>query len=116
VLLLVSLRAVGVPAEVLPANVVLAVYAAVMTITLLPIAPGGAGLPELLYISFFTRYVGNPAWDDLIAAGVMLYRGMSWFLPIPVGYAALFVQRRREKREARAAMRATSTPGAGGAA
>jgi hypothetical protein len=48
--------------------------------------------------------VGNDSWDDLIAAGVMLYRGMSWFLPIPVGYVALFLQRQRERREARASM------------
>ena len=40
---------------------------------------------------------------------------MSWFLPIPVGYLALFLQRQREKREARAAMRAASSPDAGGA-
>ena len=108
VLLLVSLRAVGVPADVLPPAIVLAVYAAVMVITLLPIAPGGAGLPELLYIGFFSTYVGDTAWNDAIAAGVMLFRGMSWFLPIPVGYLALFVQRQREKREARAAVRAAS--------
>ena len=115
VLLLVSLRAVGVPADVLPPEIVLAVYAAVMVITLLPIAPGGAGLPELLYIGFFSSYVGDPAWNDAIGAGVMLFRGMSWFLPIPVGYVALFLQRQREKREARAAMGAASSPDAGGA-
>ena len=115
VLLLVSLRAVGVPADVLPPEIVLAVYAAVMVITLLPIAPGGAGLPELLYISFFSSYVGDPDWNDAIGAGVMLFRGMSWFLPIPVGYLALFLQRQREKREARAAMSAASSPDAGGA-
>ena len=62
-----------------------------MTITLLPIAPGGAGLPELLYITFFTSLVADPAWDDAIAAGVMLYRGMSWFVPIPVGYLVLLL-------------------------
>jgi uncharacterized protein (TIRG00374 family) len=115
ILLLVSLRAVGVPADVLPPDIVLAVYAAVMVITLLPIAPGGAGLPELLYISFFTQYVDDPAWNDTIAAGVMLFRGMSWFLPIPVGYLALFLQRQREKREARAAVGAASSHGTGGA-
>ncbi|HEU0242429.1 MAG TPA: lysylphosphatidylglycerol synthase domain-containing protein [Candidatus Limnocylindrales bacterium] len=98
VLLLASLRAVGVPAEVLPPDIVLGVYAAVMTITLLPIAPGGAGLPELLYITFFTTLVDDPAWDDAIAAGVMLFRGMSWFVPIPVGYLALWIARQREKR------------------
>ena len=99
VLLLLSLRAVGVPAEAIPADIVLAVYAAVMTITLLPIAPGGAGLPELLYISFFTSYAADPALDTTISAGVMLFRGMTWFVPIPVGYLALWIQRRRERRE-----------------
>jgi putative heme transporter len=98
VLLLASLRAVGVPAEVLAPDIVLGVYAAVMTITLLPIAPGGAGLPELLYITFFTALLDDPAWDDAIAAGVMLFRGMSWFLPIPVGYLVLWIARQREKR------------------
>jgi uncharacterized protein (TIRG00374 family) len=103
VLLLASLRAVGVPSDVLPPEIVLGVYAAVMTITLLPIAPGGAGLPELLYIAFFTNIVGDPGWDDAIAAGVMLYRGMAWFVPIPVGYLVLWIARQREKRQAAAA-------------
>ena len=93
----------GVPAEVLSPDAILAVYATVMAITLLPIAPGGAGLPELLYISFFTRIVGDPAYDDLIAAGVMLMRGMSWFLPIPVGYVVLLLQRRAHRRRSTAA-------------
>jgi uncharacterized membrane protein YbhN (UPF0104 family) len=103
VLLLASLRAVGVPAEVLPPDIVLGVYAAVMTITLLPIAPGGAGLPEILYITFFTALVDDPAWDDAIAAGVMLFRGMSWFVPIPVGSLALWIARQRERRHPTAA-------------
>jgi uncharacterized membrane protein YbhN (UPF0104 family) len=98
VLLLASMRAVGVSAEVLPADQILAVYAAVMVITLLPIAPGGAGLPEILYISFFTRIVADPSLDDTLAAGVMLMRGVSWFLPIPVGYATLLVIQRRARR------------------
>jgi uncharacterized membrane protein YbhN (UPF0104 family) len=84
---------------VLPPDVILGVYAAVMVITLLPIAPGGAGLPEILYISFFTNYVTNPAYHDTIAAGVMLFRGMTWFLPIPVGYVALLLQRRGVRLE-----------------
>lgn len=89
ILLVVSMRAVGISSEILPAGVILAVYAVVMVIGLLPIAPGGAGLPELLYISFFTGIVSDPALDDTIGAGVMLMRGVSWFLPIPVGYLTL---------------------------
>lgn len=100
-----SLRAVGIPPEVLPNDIILAVYAAVVAITVIPLAPGGAGLPELLYISFFTQYVPGDAWDDQIAAGVMLFRGFQWFLVIPVGYIALLLHRRRTQRR----------PAAGGA-
>src|SRR4051812_18019053 len=116
VLLVASLRAVGIDDGVLPADVILAGYAAVMAITLLPIAPGGAGLPEVLYIGFFTNYVANPALDDAIGAGVMLFRGMTWFLPIPVGYVALLLQRRgvRQERE-RTAMASGTTPAASAA-
>lgn len=115
VTLLLSLRAVGVPSDVLSPDIVLAVYAAVMVITLLPIAPGGAGLPEVLYIGFFTNLVADPSWDDAIGAGVMLFRGVSWFLPIPVGYVALLLQRRgvrkeREAREAAGEAPASETP------
>jgi uncharacterized membrane protein YbhN (UPF0104 family) len=104
------MRAVGVGSDVLPAEVILAGYAAVMVITLLPIAPGGAGLPEVLYIGFFTSYAANPAVDDAIGAGVMLFRGMSWFLPIPVGYVALLIQRRGVRREREAGAAAPGTP------
>jgi uncharacterized protein (TIRG00374 family) len=93
VLLTVSMRAVGISSEILPPTTILAVYAVVMVVSLLPIAPGGAGLPELLYISLFTQVVGDPALDDTLAAGVMLMRGISWFLPIPVGYLVLVVFR-----------------------
>ena len=112
VLLLLSLRAVGIGTDVLPPDVILGYYAAVMVITLLPIAPGGAGLPEVLYIGFFTSYVANPAYDDAIAAGVMLFRAMTWFVPIPVGYIALLVQRRGvAKDRERAAAAGELVPG-----
>jgi uncharacterized membrane protein YbhN (UPF0104 family) len=93
IVLVVSLRAVGITADILPPDVILAVYALVMVISLLPIAPGGAGLPELLYITMFTAIVADPALDDTIAAGVMLMRGVTWFLPIPVGYLVLVLFR-----------------------
>ncbi len=100
VLLVVSMRAIGIGPEVLPPDVILAVYAVVMVIGLLPIAPGGAGLPELLYISFFTGIVADPSLDDQIAAGVMLMRGVSWFLPIPVGYLVMAVFRWENRHRA----------------
>jgi uncharacterized membrane protein YbhN (UPF0104 family) len=98
VTLTLSLRAVGIGPDVLPLDVILATYATVMAITLIPIAPGGAGLPEILYIGIFTAYVANPLQDDTIAAGVMLFRAVTWFLPIPVGYVVLLVHQRRRGR------------------
>jgi putative heme transporter len=100
VCLFASLRAVGIGPEILPADVILAVYAAVVAITVIPIAPGGAGLPELLYIAFFTRYVADPQYDDAIAAGVMLFRVFQWFALIPVGYVVLLIARRAARRAA----------------
>jgi hypothetical protein len=38
----------------------------------------------------------------------MLYRGMAWFVPIPVGYLVLWVARQREKRQAAATAAETS--------
>jgi uncharacterized membrane protein YbhN (UPF0104 family) len=98
VTLTISLRAVGIGPEVLPTDVILATYAAVMAITLIPIAPGGAGLPEILYIGIFTSIAADPSLDDVIAAGVMLFRAVTWFLPIPVGYVVLLVHQRRRGR------------------
>ena len=98
VTLTISLRAVGIGPDVLPTDVILATYAAVMAITLIPIAPGGAGLPEILYIGIFSRVAADPAMDDVIAAGVMLFRAVTWFLPIPVGYVVLLVHQRRRGR------------------
>ena len=67
-LMIVSMRVVGVSAKTLPDAIIMAGVAAVFVITVLPISPGGAGVPELLYISFFTAYTGG-ADSSAISAG-----------------------------------------------
>jgi uncharacterized membrane protein YbhN (UPF0104 family) len=91
--LVTALRACGVPASVLPASEIVAVFAAVFIITILPISPGGAGVPEILYISFFTTLTGGQDSAE-ISAGVMLYRVFQWFLPIPIAWVLLGIARR----------------------
>jgi uncharacterized membrane protein YbhN (UPF0104 family) len=59
----------------------------------LPISPGGAGVPDLLYISFFTTYTGG-AEADAISAAVILFRAFQWFLPIPFAWGLLARSRR----------------------
>lgn len=91
--LVTALRVCGVPASVLPTSEIVAVFAAVFIITILPISPGGAGVPELLYISFFSTLTGGQDSAE-ISAGVMLYRVFQWFLPIPIAWILLGVARR----------------------
>jgi uncharacterized membrane protein YbhN (UPF0104 family) len=93
VLFIVSLRLTGVPADVLTPPDVVAVFALTSVITLIPIAPGGAGVPELVYITLLTRIAG-PGYDAAITAGVFLFRVYVWFLPIPLAWILLKVVRR----------------------
>ncbi len=93
IVLIVALRIVGVPGDVLVPAEVLAVFALTSVITIIPIAPGGAGIPELLYIAGLSAIAG-PEWEGLITAGVMLFRLFQWFLPIPIAWVLLKVTRR----------------------
>lgn len=91
--LVVALRIVGVPAEVLGIGEIFGIYALVMVVTILPIAPGGAGVPELLFITAFTAIAGS-GYDAEVTAGVFLYRMYFWFVPIPLAWLLLKVARR----------------------
>jgi putative heme transporter len=88
----VALRLCGVPADVLTALDILAVFALTSVITIIPIAPGGAGVPELLYIAGLTAIA--PGYDAQITAGVFLFRLYVWFLPIPISWILLKLARR----------------------
>jgi uncharacterized membrane protein YbhN (UPF0104 family) len=92
-LMIVSMRVVGVTQEVLPASIIFAGVAAVFVITILPISPGGAGVPDLLYISIYTTYTGG-ADSSAISAAVMLFRAFQWALPIPISWILLSRSRR----------------------
>ena len=88
----VALRFCGVPADAVTPLDVLAVFALTSVITIIPIAPGGAGVPELLYIAGLTAIA--PQYDAQITAGVFLFRLYVWFLPIPISWILLKVVRR----------------------
>jgi uncharacterized membrane protein YbhN (UPF0104 family) len=90
---IVALRLTGVPADVLSAGDIIAVFALTSVITIIPISPGGAGVPELLYIGGLTALAG-PGWESQITAGVFLFRAYVWFLPIPISWILLKIVRR----------------------
>jgi uncharacterized membrane protein YbhN (UPF0104 family) len=90
----VALRFTGVPSDAITPLDVLAVFALTSVITIIPIAPGGAGVPELLYIAGLTSIA--PGYESQITAGVFLFRLYVWFLPIPIAWILLkFVRRGR---------------------
>jgi hypothetical protein len=120
VLMIVAMRLVDVPARALPDAIILAGVAAVFVITVLPISPGGAGVPELLYISIYTTYTGG-AYSAEISAGVMLFRMFQYALPIPLAWILLAISRRGKPllpttAELRGANAATTAPATAAAA
>ncbi len=93
VVLIAALRVVGVPESTLSPSDVLAVFALVSVITIIPISPGGAGVPELLYIAGLSAIAGDQN-ESVITAGVFLFRLYQWFLPIPIAWILLKLARR----------------------
>jgi uncharacterized membrane protein YbhN (UPF0104 family) len=91
--LVAALRVCGVPERELSAGEIFGVYALVMVITIVPLAPGGAGVPELLFITGFTALAG-PQYQAEITAGVFLYRLYFWFVPIPIAWILMKLARR----------------------
>jgi uncharacterized membrane protein YbhN (UPF0104 family)/membrane-associated phospholipid phosphatase len=91
VVLLACLRAVGVSdAEVSWAQVLL-VFAFARLATAIPITPGGAGVVELVLIAGLTAAGGDRAQ---VTAAVLVYRALTWALPILVGIGCYLWWRR----------------------
>jgi putative heme transporter len=90
--LLVALRDVGVSdAEVSWAQV-LAVFAFARLATAIPLTPGGLGFVEGVLVTGLIGAGGDPAE---VAAAVVVYRALTWALPILVGIGCYVWWRRR---------------------
>jgi uncharacterized protein (TIRG00374 family) len=90
--LLVALRDVGVSdAEVSWAQV-LAVFAFARLATAIPLTPGGIGFVEGVLVTGLVGAGGDP---DEVAAAVVVYRALTWALPILVGIGCYLWWRRR---------------------
>jgi len=82
--LLVALRNVGVSDAEVSWQQVLAAFSFVRLLSAVPITPGGLGLVEL----GLTAALGSGLPDQTkvqIAAAVLLYRALTWLLPVPLG-------------------------------
>ena len=96
-MLVMALRFVGIPSDVLPTMDIFIVWTIVLLIQAIPITPGGIGIVGIAYIFFFTRILGEE-WSSIIAAGVAIFRLMQWALPIPIGWGFTFHWRAKVAR------------------
>jgi putative heme transporter len=92
--LLAALRDVGVSNAQVGWAEVLAVFAFARLATAIPFTPGGAGLVEAVLIGGLVAAGG--AKPEVVAA-VLIYRALTWLLPIPLGVGCYLWWRRQSR-------------------
>ncbi len=80
--LLASLRTVGIPESTVSWSVVLACFALVRILQSVPITPGGIGVVELGLTGALVAAGGERA---SVVAGVLVFRALTWLPPIVLG-------------------------------
>jgi putative heme transporter len=84
ILLVLCLRLVGIDSSILPWGIALATYTVGRLSTVVQVTPGGVGVVEVAYTAAFVA-VTSPQYQSTIMAGVLIYRGLTYLLPIIVG-------------------------------
>jgi putative heme transporter len=100
VLLLACLHAVADASAELHWLSVLAVFSLTRLVTIVPITPGALGIAELSYVAGLSAAGIGAA---TAAGAVLLFRFLTWFLPIPLGAASWLAWRQGLGRVAPAA-------------
>lgn len=100
-LLVWCLWACGIARSDLPLSMGLMLYSVGRLSTVINITPGGVGVAEVVYTAVYVAVLGEPA-HDVVFAGVLVYRALTYLLPMLTGavsYVLWRVLRRRELRE-----------------
>ncbi len=85
--LLASLRGVGLSQSQVPWQASLTAFAFVRLLTVLPLTPGGAGITELGLVGILAAGADHKVAGQVTAA-VLLYRAVTYLAPIPSGALA----------------------------
>jgi uncharacterized membrane protein YbhN (UPF0104 family) len=93
IVLLTTLRHVGVSQDELSWIQVLAAFSIVRLISALPITPGGVGVVELGYAAALTVGLDEVTKAQVVAA-ILVFRAITYALPIPLGAFTYIVWRR----------------------
>src|SRR6478609_2746468 len=97
-LLVGSLWACGVEESAMPVSLGLILYAIGRLLTIVPITPGAVGVAEVVYTAVYVAVLGESS-QNTVVAGVLVYRALTWGLPLVTGaisYLAWRIMRRRE--------------------
>ena len=93
--LLLTLRHVGVSEREVGWAEVLAAFAFVRLVSAFPLTPGGLGVVELALIAALTAAGGD---DEQVVAAVLVYRALTYVLPVPLGGASYLLWRTQTAR------------------
>lgn len=109
-----SVYAVGISTDEIAIPWVVLAFTLGRFLVMIPVSPGGLGLVDLGWIGILTlgwqMTTGDPVDTDRIAAGVLLFRTLSFLPPIPVGMGSwLFWRANKSWRQDRRAVRRGET-------
>ena len=90
--LLASLRGVGLSQAEVPWQTSLAAFAFARLLTVLPVTPGGAGITEIGLIGILAAGA-SPRIAAQVTAAVLLYRAVTYLAPVPGGAVACLAWR-----------------------
>lgn len=96
-LLVLCLWLVGIPHSGMPLVVGLAVYSIGRLSTIVQVTPGGVGVVEVAYTAVYVSLLGE-SYSPQIITGVLIYRGLTYLLPILVGGVCYAIWRRMQAR------------------
>jgi uncharacterized membrane protein YbhN (UPF0104 family) len=89
---------VGISYEEMPLFLGLALYSVGRLSTIIQITPGGVGVVEVAYTSVFVATLGDNLHDEIVT-GVLVYRMLTYLLPIVVGGFCYVIWRRMRAHE-----------------
>lgn len=99
-LLIGSMWACGITGSELPLTLGLFLYAVSRLATIVPITPGGVGVVEVVYTAVFVAVLGESTHSTVVA-GVLVYRALTYALPIFTGLVSYIIWRVMRFRENR---------------
>jgi uncharacterized protein (TIRG00374 family) len=97
-LLVGCLWACGVEEALMPVSLGLFLYSIGRLLTIVPVTPGGVGVAEVVYTAIYVAVLGE-ASHDTVFAGVLVYRALTWGLPLITGAIAYLIWRIMRTKE-----------------